>query len=317
MVGKTTQEKRLAANAHKLRIAVLMGGPSAEHEVSLNSGAMVLKNLDQKKYIATPIVIGKNGAWPVKPETLKRYDLAFIAMHGEYGEDGTVQALLERLGIPFTGSDANASRLGMDKIAAAEAFKKAGLKIPLTINLGRVKKFPIVIKPADRGSSVGVSIVKNHSELERAIANAKKFSLNVVAQQFISGREFTCGVLEMNNEPTALPPTEIVVKRGIFFDFDAKYTQNATEEITPPNNLPQAKIKALKHAALAAHKAIGARGISRTDMIMDKRGKIYVLEINTIPGMTETSLVPQEARALGLSPTKLLDNIIAATDIMK
>lgn len=295
-----------------------MGGPSAEHEVSLKSGAMVLKNLDPEKYAATPIVIRKDGAWPVAPKTLKRnYDLAFIAMHGEYGEDGTIQALLESLGIPFTGSDAKASRLGMDKIAAAKAFKKAGLNIPPTVNLARVKKFPIVIKPADRGSSVGVSIVKNHSELARAIAQAKKYSPNVIAQQFISGREFTCGVLEINGKPTALPPTEIVVKRGVFFDFDAKYTPNATKEVTPPKDLPAAKLKALQRAALKAHKAIGARGISRTDMIMDKPGKIYVLEINTIPGMTETSLVPQEAQAYGLSAGELLDNIIAATGIIR
>lgn len=233
-------------------------------------------------------------------------------MHGEYGEDGTIQKLLESMGIPFTGSNAKASRLGMDKTAAARAFKKAGLNIPPTVNLGKIKTFPIVIKPADRGSSVGVSIVKNHSELEHAIAEAKKYSPNIVAQQFISGREFTCGVLEMNKRPVALPPTEIVVKRGVFFDFDAKYTPNATEEVTPPKNLPATKIKALQHAALKAHKAIHARGISRTDIIMDKTGKIYVLEINTIPGMTETSLVPQEARAYGLTTGELLDNIIQA-----
>ncbi|MBI2075055.1 MAG: ATP-grasp domain-containing protein, partial [Candidatus Harrisonbacteria bacterium] len=251
----------------KLRIAVLMGGPSAEHEVSLKSGAMVVKNLDPKKYSATPIVIGKDGKWPVAPETLKRdYDLAFIAMHGEYGEDGTIQALLESLGVPFTGSDAKASRLGMDKVAAARAFKKAGLHMPPTINLGRVKKFPIVIKPADRGSSMGVSIVKNHSELQRAIAKAKTYSKNIIAQQFISGREFTCGVLEVSPstghayrragsryKAVALPPTEIVVKRGVFFDFDAKYTPNASEEITPPKNLSAVKIKALQRAALTAH----------------------------------------------------------------
>ncbi|MBI3114745.1 MAG: D-alanine--D-alanine ligase [Candidatus Harrisonbacteria bacterium] len=310
----------------KIRIVVLMGGPSAEHEVSLKSGAMVLKNLDPQKYSAMPIVVGKDGKWPVAPEMLKRdYDLAFIAMHGEYGEDGMVQALLESLGVPFTGSDAKASRLGMDKIAAARAFKKAGLNTPPTVNLGRIKKFPVVIKPADRGSSVGVSVVKNHAELQRATAEAKKYSPNVIAQQFISGREFTCGVLEVSpstshayrqagsgHNAIALPPTEIVVKRGVFFDFDAKYTPNASEEITPPRNLPAAKIKALQQAALTAHRAIGARGISRTDMIMNAKEKIYVLEINTIPGMTENSLVPKEAAVAGISRAKLLDFIIAA-----
>lgn len=318
MANGTTQKTNRAANKRKLRIVVLMGGPSSEHEVSLKSGAMVVKNLDAKKYAVTAIVIGKDGRWPVAPETLKNdYDLAFIAMHGEYGEDGTIQALLESLGIPFTGSDAKASRLGMDKTAATLAFKKAGLNIPPTVKLAEIKKFPIVIKPADRGSSVGVGIVKNHSELEHAIAEAKRYSPNIVAQQFISGREFTCGVLEVNRKSVALPPTEIVVKRGVFFDFDAKYTPNATEEVTPPNNLAAAKVKALQRAALKAHKAIHARGISRTDMIMDKTGKIYVLEINTIPGMTETSLVPQEARAYGLTPAELLDSIVQAALFQK
>ncbi len=299
--------------AKKLRIAVLMGGPSAEHEVSLKSGAMVLKNLDPKKYVATPLVIGKDGKWPVAPETLKaNYDLAFIAMHGEYGEDGTIQALLESLGIPFTGSDAKASRLGMNKIAAARAFKKAGLNIPSTVNPAKIKAFPIVIKPADRGSSVGVSIVKTAAELPAAIAKAKQCSPNIVAQQFISGREFTCGVLEIKRKPISLPPTEIILKGSVFFDFDAKYTPNASREITPPKNLSSQNVKAIQQAALKAHKAIGARGVSRTDMIMDKTGTLYVLEINTIPGMTETSLVPQEARAFGLSPAELLDSIVEA-----
>ncbi|MDO8585117.1 MAG: D-alanine--D-alanine ligase [bacterium] len=304
----------------KLRIAVLMGGPSAEHEVSLKSGAMVVKNLDPQKYVATPMVIGKDGKWPVAPETLKRdYDLAFIAMHGEYGEDGTIQALLESLGVPFTGSDAKASRLGMDKIAAAQAFKNAGLNMPPEMDPSKIKTFPVVIKPADRGSSVGVSIVKTAAELPAAIAKAKQCSPNIVAQQFISGREFTCGVLEIapstssgHKKTVALPPTEIVLKGSVFFDFNAKYTPNASEEVTPPRNLPEAKIKAIQRAALTAHRAIHARGVSRTDMIMDANGKIYVLEINTIPGMTETSLVPQEARAFGLPPAELLDNIVQA-----
>lgn len=314
---KTQPRKEIrVSGTRKLRVAVLMGGPSSEHEVSLKSGAMVMKNLDPRKYVAMPIVIGKDGKWSAPQTTLKNnFDLAFIAMHGEYGEDGTVQALLESLGVPFTGSDAKASRMGMDKIAAARAFKKVGLNIPPELNLEQIKKFPVVIKPADRGSSVGVSIVKNYAELQRAINEAKKYSPNIVAQQFISGREFTCGVLEMYGKPTSLPPTEIVVKRGVFFDFDAKYTPNATEEITPPKNLSSAKMKALQHTALKAHLAIGASGVTRTDMMMDKTGKIYVLEINTIPGMTETSLVPQEAHAYGLSPRELLDHIVASAII--
>lgn len=282
-----------------------MGGPSAEHEVSLKSGRMVLAHLNRKKYQAEGFVISKKGRWPINFEQLKkRFDIAFLAMHGEYGEDGTVQKILEKHGIAFTGSGSVASRVGMDKGAANKVFAEAGLFVPAA-----GKKFPMVVKPADRGSSVGVSIVKNGTELSRGVMNALKYSPNLLIQEFIHGREFTCGVLERGGKLTALPPTEIIPKTSGFFDYRAKYTKGASREITPPQ-LSKKEIANLQKIALTAHRAIGARGFSRTDIIHDRKGKCFVLEINTIPGLTQTSLLPQQAAAAGISFPKLLEIII-------
>lgn len=286
-----------------------MGGPSSEYEVSLKTGRMILKSLDKKRYFVKSVLISKQGKWPIKPEFLKKnFDLVFIAMHGEYGEDGTVQKILERFKIPYTGSDSRASKLGMDKLKAAEIFKKAGLKVPAEADL---KHFPVVIKPSDRGSSVGVSVVNSLEEMPAAIEEALKHSDCLVIQEFIRGRELTCGVLEINGRLIALPPTEIMPKGSRFFDFHAKYRQGASLEITPAR-LPAALLRRVQLTALKAHKAIGAKGFSRVDMILSDKPspKIYVLEINTIPGMTKTSLLPQQAKAMGISFPKLLDIII-------
>ncbi len=292
-------------NNKKLRIAVLSGGPSAEHEVSLKTGKMVADNLDKNKYEILPIIISKKGEWPMPIEDLKNnVHAAFIAMHGEYGEDGTLQNELEKISVPFTGSRAGASRLGMDKVASLAIFSGAGLRVP-----GVAKGCPMVIKPADRGSSVGVSIIKNEALIPNAIQKALKYSPNIMMQQFITGREFTCGVLEIDGATKALPPTEIIPKKSSFFDYSAKYESGASDEITPPK-LPDSKIAEMKRIAVVAHNAIGARGFSRTDMIMDKKGHFYALEINTIPGLTKTSLLPQQAKAAGIEFVKLLDIII-------
>ncbi len=289
------------------RVAVLMGGPSAEHAVSLRSGAMILKNLDSKRYKARGVIISRKGRWPITLDALKRdFDLVFIAMHGEYGEDGTIQALFDQHGIPFTGSGSAASRLGMDKAAANRTFIEAGLPVPPA---GKPGRFPLVIKPADRGSSVGVTIAKNKREFLRGVETALSASPNILVQKFISGREFTCGVLELNGKTTALPPTEIIPGTSEFFDYRAKYTSGASQEITPPL-INAGSIRKLQRIALRAHRAIGAKGFSRTDVIKDKLGRYFVLEINTIPGMTETSLLPQQAAAAGLPFPKFLEIII-------
>lgn len=306
-----------AAKNVKLRVAVMMGGPSSEHEVSLNTGKMVLQHLNSKKYTAQFFTIGRDGRWPMSAEKLKKdFDLVFNAMHGEYGEDGTVQEILEKIGIPFTGADSQTSRLSMNKVACYKLFKKAKLTSPLfTTNrdLSGLKKLglPLVVKPVDRGSSVGVSIIHQWKDLPDAIKEAEKFSTKVMFEKFIAGKELTCGVVQIKSRPVALVPTEIIPINRPFFDYEAKYTPGASKEITPPN-LPEKLIKQVQKTALKVHDLIGRNGYSRTDFIFGQDGQFYVLEINTLPGMTANSLVPQGAQAASISFPQLLDIIIEA-----
>lgn len=316
--------------SHKLKIAVLMGGPSDEHEVSLSSGRNVLKNLDPQKYEAEDIVIDKKGEWPFKPEFLRgKTDLAFIAMHGTYGEDGTVQHLLDIVGVPYTGSRALASALAMNKFLTLEHLRRMGLTVPQTIlvskkdwliNAERVIglingyiHYPLVLKPNRLGSSVGVHIVKSSKELPIVLENSFQKARDLILQPFIEGREVTCGVLDhgVPRSAYALPPTEIVPVEGEFFDYTAKYDPKGALEITPAR-LPAPWLREVRRIAVRVHNSIGCRGMSRTDMILGNDGKIYILELNTIPGLTENSLLPKAARAVGISFPKLLDLIINA-----
>lgn len=299
-----------SAGKNVIRIAVLMGGPSAEYEVSINTGKMVLENLDKKKYRAKPIVITRNGLWPIPPENLKNnFDVVFIAMHGEYGEDGTIQTILEdEIHIPYTGSGPKASKLGMEKIAFAKLMRRNNILTP-PLFTDKNMALPLVVKPADRGSSVGVTLVKKWDELPGAVKYAKKYSEQVMFQKYIKGREFTCGVIEIKGRPKALPPTEIIPKNP-FFDYEAKYVAGASQEITPPSNVPKDKIKELQDLALRVHQLVGCRDYSRTDFILSEDNKLYTLEINTLPGMTATSLLPQAAKVDGINFPQLLDIII-------
>jgi D-alanine-D-alanine ligase len=325
-------------NKH-LTIAVLIGGPSAEHEVSLKTGAMVMVKLDPEKYNVVPVSINKEGAWSISIEDLKSkhaVDVVFIALHGEFGEDGTVQAMLDKAGLPYTGSGAAASKIGMDKIASLELMKREGLQLAKSISLRKegwllrsdeiVKSIgelgiPVVLKPADRGSSVGVTIVKDAALVSEAVEHAFTYSNSVIAEEYIEGREVTCGVLDDGTGPAgviALPPTEIIPKSGTFFDYEAKYTKGASTEITPAP-MSADVIAKIQDIALRAHRAIGCAGMSRTDMIVrgaaDAPGdtpEIFYLETNTLPGMTETSLLPQGAHAIGIEFPHLLDRLIDA-----
>lgn len=290
----------------------MAGGPSSEHEVSLKSADNVVEKLDKKKYDIQQIIISKKGEWPVAPDKLAA-DIIFIAMHGAYGEDGTIQSILEKIDAPYTGSDVVASRLGMDKRKSSEIFAKNGLLVPDYFAISQCK-FPAVVKPADGGSSVGVTIVETADYLQEAIKEASKHSRDILIQEYIEGRELTCGVLDDGlGNAIALPPTEIIPVARKFFDYQAKYIVGASREVTPPD-LSEKTIKIIQDIALKAHKAIGCSGMSRTDVIIknSESSKIYVLEINTIPGLTETSLLPQEALAAGISFAELLDKIISA-----
>jgi D-alanine-D-alanine ligase len=329
----------------KLRVAVLMGGDSSERAISLKSGTMVLQHLDREKYDvvgvdlarlggrepkALPTVNGEAALDLLPASTLvesgasrsERPDVVFIALHGRGGEDGTVQGLLELLGLPYTGSGVLASALAMNKGLAKKVFEHDGIRTPpflsFTLN-GSVPAdemerqiletvgLPCVVKPAHEGSTIGISFVHEAAALAPALEQARHYDPQIVVERFIRGVEITAGILG-NQSPEVLPLVEIVPKGGVY-DFEAKYTPGATEEIVPAR-LPESQAEEARRLALAAHTALGCRGISRVDMIVAEDG-IHVLEVNTIPGMTETSLVPCAARAVGISFPALLDRMIA------
>jgi len=312
-----------------IRVVVLCGGVSPEHEVSLATGRTVASALDRATYDVQTVTIARDGHSMAWLESVRAANIVFIALHGAGGEDGTIQGLLETMRIPYTGSGVLASALAMDKARSGQLLAANGLHVPRFSAIERsvpfsfshenekgfraaadAVGFPCVVKPSNCGSSVGVSIVRLVSELDAAGERAFAHSDIALVQEYIAGREVTCAVLD-DGEPVALPPTEIVPKSATFFDYDAKYTPGASEEITPPR-LPSEVIAEIQRTAVRAHGILDCSGVSRTDMIIADDGRLFVLETNTIPGMTETSLLPQAAAAAGIPFSALLDRIIHA-----
>ncbi len=313
----------------KMKVLIVGGGLSSEHEVSLRTSRMIVKNLDAVKYNAHIVVIGKDGKWKFGKEkpvgigeaitkiSRARFDFAFIALHGIFGEDGRIQALFEWLGLPYGGAGVLSSALAMDKEMTNVVYAAIGLCVP---PYGVMRKgdagpsgisLPVVVKPVDGGSSVGVSIVRAKKEMSTALKKAFKECSRVMVQKYIKGTEITCGIVEdKEGNPFALPPTEIVPQTAMFFDYHAKYATGGSLEITPAR-IPDAQIKEIQKLAARAHGALGCRGMSRSDFILNG-GKFYILETNTIPGMTEASLLPKAAAAAGIPFPKLLDMIIGA-----
>ncbi len=308
-----------------------MGGPSPEFEASMKSGKNVLRALDAEQYDARPLFIDREGKWEIPPEEVRKdADCAFVALHGAYGEDGTVQAILEEHGIPYVGSGITTSALAMNQFLTLQVLADHGVMIPLTLHVSRgewkakpdfVAKtarerigYPAFVKPNQSGSSIGVALVNNREELSEALAHIFSFASEAVIQERIAGREFSCGVLDHGWPESAFPllPTEIIPHKGRFFDYASKYGPNGALHITPPERLPEARIKKMQEIALHAHRRLHACGFSRTDMMMDARGNFYVLEVNTIPGLTEESLLPHAAEASGLPLSKLLDMLVLA-----
>ena len=293
------------------RIGVLMGGPSAEREVSIRSGKAILEALLSKGYDARPVELGM----PTK-EGLKSLgiDTAFIALHGTFGEDGQIQAMLEELNIPYTGSKVKASRLGMDKVASRKLFQKNRLFVPryevLTNGTRPALEFgkQIVVKPSAQGSSVGVTIAEKQKELEEAIDKAFGFGDAVILEEFIEGKELTVGILD--DKP--LPVIQLVPKRR-FYDEVAKYTSGMTEYLVPA---PISKMESdmAQDAAIRAHKCLGCASFSRVDMILSREERAVVLEVNTIPGMTQLSLLPKAASAAGIGFTELCERMLRSAD---
>jgi D-alanine--D-alanine ligase len=309
----------------KLKVAVVMGGDSAEREVSLQSGEAVFANLDRVRYEPVRVVLENRPDCPeALPEILreKKVDLAFLALHGGAGEDGHIQAVLETVGLPYTGSGPEASAKAMNKIISKRIFEQAGIPTPRSRGFEALTpeqlpataeailaefSLPVVIKPASQGSTIGISIVREKSQLQSALAEALKYDSDILAEEFIAGREITVGILG-NAEPEVLPLVEIVATGG-FYDYHAKYIAPETEKLCPAP-LPETVAAKARVAALAAYQALGCRGISRVDVLVRDEA-VFVLEANTLPGMTgDHSLVPCAARAAGLSYAALLDRII-------
>lgn len=300
----------------KIKVAVLMGGNSPEHDISLISGSEVTDNLNRSKYEVAEYIVGRYENPNL--DFFKRIDadVVFIAMHGHYGEDGTVQKFLDRAGLKYTGSSPEASALGMNKVRSRILIKKAKVTVPKYVVVkkgGHANKIwkrlkpPVFIKPNFQGSSVGASKVKSSSGLKSALKLAFKFSNQAIVEEFLEGIEITCAILG-NKTPKALPLVEIVPKKE-FFDYEAKYDAKLTDEIVPAR-ISKKLTKEAQATAIKAYKALGCRGFARVDMII-KNNNIYVLEVNTIPGLTPVSLFPKAANAAGISYSGLLDKLIA------
>ncbi len=301
----------------KITVALLSGGISSERDVSIKSGNEVYKALDKDKYHVIRYDPKTDLAQIVAEHST--IDIALIIMHGPYGEDGTIQGLLDLLGIPYQGSGVLASAVAMDKLISKKLYEKEGLTVPpyMVIDQNdyhhakdsiRHLGLPVIIKPVKGGSSIGMDIVYSESDLSVSLENAFQYDRQVILESYIKGTEVTCGILG-NNELLPLPLIEIVPNQGYrFFDYEAKYKPGATQEICPANIDDDLTLK-VQECAIRAHKALGCRGCSRTDMIIND-GEIYILETNTIPGMTPTSLLPQAAQAGGLNFSQLLDRLI-------
>jgi len=298
-------------------IGVLMGGYSSEKEVSRRSGHAVAEALSLEGHRVLPLdIITDDTARIIKQITAIPIDIAFIALHGRLGEDGVIQGILEKLDIPYTGSGVKASQLAFNKILTQKLLAQAGLPVApnYCITDGRnvdfntvrsqIKSTPLVVKPACEGSSIGVNIVRHPSEWEPALKNALSFGPQIIIEQFIKGREFTCGIFDRE----ALPLVEICPKSN-FFSFNAKYQKGETSYICPAQ-IPENLTGKIKQISLSAVEALGCEGFARVDLRVDDNDAPYILEVNTIPGFTSTSLFPKAAREAGYSFVQVCEKLL-------
>lgn len=348
----------MTAEKQRLRVGVIFGGRSGEHEVSLVSAASVIRALDPAKYEVVPIGIAKDGRWlagspaqKMLPEVLQsgqhvmlpadpgsaalvplggqqtsplRVDLVFPVLHGTYGEDGTVQGLLELAGLPYVGSGVTGSAVGMDKDMAKRLFQQEGLPVGDFVAVLRSEwessrnkvlqmlkkkfKFPVFVKPASLGSSVGMTKAHDAKELAQALDFAAEFGMKILVERFLRGREIELAVLG-NDRPQASIPGEIIPHRE-FYDYAAKYLEEGTRLVIPAK-LTRAQIKRFQDYAVRAFRCLECRGMARVDFFLEKKtGRIYINEVNTIPGFTSISMYPKLWEASGLSYPELIDRLI-------
>ncbi len=324
----------------KINVAVLLGGDSSERSVSLRSGRAVAESFDSSRFrvtcfdvndtgsiasLARPSSLGERPKMPVFPLAWKDlivslhtngFDLVFPTLHGGRGEDGTLQHLLEISEIPFVGSEARACAVAIDKPLAKAYLGTLGLPSPRGWFVGSMEElarqdiiFPCVVKPAGGGSSVGVSILQSPNGMEEAVGHSLSDGSGALIEEFVPGVEVTCAVMGQGESALALPSIEIVPKLGDgFYDFEAKYARGGSDHLIPPRISDGLQVE-VAGMALRAHRALGCRGVTRSDfLVSDERGAIF-LEINTSPGMTETSLVPDAARAAGMSFEALVEGL--------
>ena len=323
-------------------VGVIFGGQSREHGVSIVSGTNVADNLDPNKYEVVRILINLNGSWEITNkswpqievekeyvpkfdkqqsllnafEILRKIDIVFVLLHGPFGEDGTIQGLLELANVPYTGSGVLASALGMDKVASKLLFQSAGIKTPRYVTahdkeIPKLPFLPAVVKPVNQGSTVGVSIITSEKQLKKALEKSAKISNHHLIEEFIEGKEVTCAVIGTKTSATALPIVEVVPKVSGFFDYRAKYASGGSEEICPAR-LDTALTRKVQEIAVKVFRVLGCSGIARIDMIISGE-EIFVLELNSIPGLTPASLVPKELKAAGISFSDFLDQQIEIT----
>lgn len=340
---------------------ILCGGPSSEYEVSISSGKVVTEMMSEKGRIIRPVIVSRSGKWIISDKVISEkapdrtwleeffeqakadwtadgvnfvdalqamlddnVDCAFLAFHGNYGEDGGIQGALQTAGINYTGSQILATAAALNKNVTLATLSQAGLKTAKSVTVTRDNPtsadldkltLPVFTKPVRGGSSVGVSLIKTREEIEAGISLALEYDFYAMVEEKIEGVEVSCGVVDLvvdgKIETQAMPPTLISPLEAEFFDYEAKYVAGKSKDITPAP-LPPDVIHRIREAALAAHLALGCEGLSRTDMIVkpDPGSVPVMLEIQTLPGMTPTSLLPQQCAAVNISFAELLDHII-------
>ena len=308
----------------RARIGVLMGGRSAEREVSLRTGQAVHRALLRRGYKAVAIDVDASVHQQLRT---KKVEIVFLALHGPGGEDGTIQGLLEIIGMPYTGSGVRASAIAMHKVTAKALLDCHGIPVPpgTVVQAGRHGKgqshrrgpatgppaglrWPVVVKPAAQGSTIGVTIVHRPSEWRAALRRAHEYDQEAVVESYIPGREIAVSVLGGTPLPRALPAIEIVAPAG-FYDYAAKYVKGRTRYLCPAP-LPDSVTKRVRDLAIRTYQIVGCEGAARVDFRVTRQGRPYVLEINTVPGMTETSLLPMAAAKAGIDYDSLTERIL-------
>lgn len=307
----------------RLGVAVIYGGRSGEHEVSLNSAESIIAAMDPQRYEVQRILITKDGRWQPRalspePGSNPGIDVAFPALHGTFGEDGTVQGLLELAGIPYVGAGVLASAASMDKDVQKRLCRERGIPVVDFLVLTRGKftsedvcgklPYPVFVKPANMGSSVGISKAHNCEELKAALDLAAQYDRKIIVERGVEGREFECSVMG-NDQPIAAVPCEVLPSRE-FYDYEDKYLLNQARTVLPAD-LTAGQTREIQRLAVESYQAMGCEGMSRVDFLMEtKTGQFYVNEINTVPGFTSISMFPKMWEASGIAYPKLIDRLI-------